>query len=46
LARYRSILEKKCKKCKMLKDLKFKTTREAAKQALEELLEKYTIIMK
>lgn len=43
LARYRSILEKKCK---MLKDLKFKTTREAAKQALEELLEKYTIIIK
>ena len=43
LARYRSILEKKCK---MLKNLKFKTTREAAKQALEELLEKYTIIIK
>ena len=42
-AEYRSILEKKCK---MLKNLKFKATRNAAKEALDRLLEKYSIIHK
>ena len=41
LIEYRSILEKKCK---TLSNLKFKATQNAAKKALNRLLEKYSII--